>query len=84
MRYLIVICFLLGMYSSSARAQEYKYHTVEKGETVFSISQKYHLDEEDIYKYNPDAKEGISINEKLVIPINDSEKLRQVTTKPNS
>ncbi|APU69308.1 PBP1 and LysM peptidoglycan-binding domain-containing protein [Christiangramia flava] len=74
MRYLIVICFLLGMYSSSARAQEYKYHTVEKGETVFSISQKYHLDEEDIYKYNPDAKEGISINEKLVIPINDSEK----------
>ncbi len=69
MRYLFVICFFLQFYTSSALAQAYKYHTVKKGETVFSISQTYHIDEEDIYKYNPDAKDGIEINEKLVIPI---------------
>ncbi|SDS18960.1 LysM peptidoglycan-binding domain-containing protein [Christiangramia echinicola] len=69
MKYLFVICFLFQFYSTSANAQAYKYHTVKKGETVFSISQSYNIDEEDIYKYNPDAKEGIGINEKLVIPV---------------
>ena len=69
MKYLFVICFLFQVYSISANAQAYKYHTVKKGETVFSISQTYNIDEEDIYKYNPDAKEGIGVNEKLVIPV---------------
>ncbi|MGA8852908.1 MAG: LysM peptidoglycan-binding domain-containing protein [Christiangramia sp.] len=72
MKYLFVICFLFQIYSGSANAQSYKYHTVKKGETVFSISQSYNIDEEDIYKYNPDAKQGISINEKLVIPVGKS------------
>ncbi|GAA4319887.1 LysM peptidoglycan-binding domain-containing protein [Pontixanthobacter gangjinensis] len=72
MKYLFVICFLFQVYSTSANAQAYKYHTVKKGETVFSISQTYNIDEEDIYKYNPDAKEGIGINEKLVIPVSTS------------
>lgn len=71
MRYLFVICFLLQFYAAPAFAQAYKYHTVKKGETVFSISQTYHIDEEDIYKYNPDAKNGIEVNEKLVIPISE-------------
>ncbi|MDX1761507.1 MAG: LysM peptidoglycan-binding domain-containing protein [Christiangramia sp.] len=72
MKYLFVICFLFQVYSISANAQAYKYHTVKKGETVFSISQTYNIDEEDIYKYNPDAKEGIGVNEKLVIPVSAS------------
>lgn len=69
MKYLFVICFLFQIYATSANAQSYKYHTVKKGETVFSISQTYSIDEEDIYKYNPGAREGIGLNEKLVIPI---------------
>lgn len=72
MKYLFVICFLFQIYTGSANAQAYKYHTVKKGETVFSISQSYNIDEEDIYKYNPDAKEGIEVNQKLVIPMNTS------------
>ncbi len=72
MKYLFLICFLFQFYATSATAQSYKYHTVKKGETVFSISQAYDIDEEDIYKYNPDAKEGIGLNEKLVIPIDAS------------
>lgn len=72
MKYLFVICFLFQVYSTSANAQAYKYHTVKKGETVFSISQSYSIDEEDIYKYNPEAREGIGVNEKLVIPVKES------------
>lgn len=73
MKYLFVICFLFQIYSGSANAQAYKYHTVKKGETVFSISQEYNIDEEDIYKYNPDSRNGIGVNEKLVIPIDEKE-----------
>ena len=72
MKYLFVIIFLFQVYSTTANAQSYKYHTVKKGETVFSISQTYNIDEEDIYKYNPDAREGIGVDEKLVIPIDAS------------
>ncbi len=83
MKYLFVICFLFQIYSTSAHAQSYKYHTVKKGETVFSISQTYSIDEEDIYKYNPDAKEGIGVNEKLVIPIDASSSQPDAKTSIN-
>ena len=82
MKYLFVICFLFQIYSTTANAQSYKYHTVKKGETVFSISQTYGIDEKDIYKYNPEAKEGIGVNEKLVIPI-DAPKSEPKTDNSN-
>ncbi len=72
MKYLFVICFLFQIFTCTANAQAYKYHTVKKGETVFSISQNYNIEEEDIYKFNPDAKNGIGVNEKLVIPISEN------------
>lgn len=57
------------MMSVSASSQEFKYHTVKKGETVYSISKDYNISEDDIYKYNPDAKNGIDESSKLVIPL---------------
>lgn len=82
MKYLFVICFLFQIYSTSANAQAYKYHTVKKGETVYSISQSYNIDEEDIYKYNPDARTGIGVNEKLVIPVSgNTTSSEQVTSR---
>ncbi|KAA3619010.1 MAG: LysM domain-containing protein, partial [Flavobacterium sp.] len=38
---------------SSALAQQYKTHRVEKGETVYSISNKYGISEETLYQLNP-------------------------------
>ncbi|WBL23436.1 PBP1 and LysM peptidoglycan-binding domain-containing protein [Zunongwangia sp. HRR-M8] len=73
MRYLFFICFFC-MISISAFSQEFKYHTVKKGETVYSISKDYDISEEDIYKYNPDAKNGIEVSSKLVIPIAERDK----------
>ncbi|WBL24619.1 LysM peptidoglycan-binding domain-containing protein [Zunongwangia sp. HGR-M22] len=73
MRYLFFICFFC-IISISAFSQEFKYHTVKKGETVYSISKDYDISEEDIYKYNPDAKNGIEESSKLVIPIAERDK----------
>ena len=62
------------MISVSASSQEFKYHTVKKGETVYSISKDYNVSEEDIYKYNPDSKDGIEESSKLVIPLGKRDK----------
>ena len=55
----------------TAYAQAYKYHTVEPEENVFRIAQKYGTTAEAIYKYNPDARNGVNVGSKLVIPIQD-------------
>lgn len=75
MRYLLILCFLFQLNSFSANAQEFKYHTVEAGETVYSIAKDYHISEEAIYKYNPDAKGNLEVSSKLVIPLSKKEEL---------
>jgi len=55
--------------TTSAFGQAYKYHTVTSGETVYSISKKYEISQDDLIKFNPDAKAGLQVNDKLVIPI---------------
>jgi len=71
MKYLIVLCLFFQVITTTAYGQAYKYHTVSPGETVYSISQKYGVSEEAIYKYNPDSKNGIQVSSKLVIPIGE-------------
>jgi len=75
MKYLLIVCFLFQLSSLSASAQEFKYHTVEAGETVYSISKSYNISEEAIYKYNPDSKNNLEISSKLVIPLSEKEEL---------
>ena len=43
-------------------------HTVAKGETLYSISKKYNVKQEDILKLNPDAKDGVKENFVLTLP----------------
>ncbi|PKD18377.1 peptidoglycan-binding protein LysM [Salegentibacter salinarum] len=71
MKYLLIVCFLFQLSSLSASAQEFKYHTVEAGETVYSIAKSYDISEEAIYKYNPDAKGNLEVSSKLVIPLRE-------------
>jgi LysM repeat protein/ABC-type branched-subunit amino acid transport system substrate-binding protein len=79
MKYLLIFCFLFQLSSLAASAQEFKYHTVEAGETVYSIAKSYNVSEEAIYKYNPDAKGKLEISSKLVIPISEKEELPSVS-----
>jgi LysM repeat protein len=65
----LIVLFLLFLMSVSAVAQQYKYHIVKRGETTAEIARMYNTTEEIIFKYNPDARSGISPNTKLVVPL---------------
>ena len=72
MKYLIVLfsfflCSCVG-YAEIPSQETYRSHTVEKGETVYSIAQQYGVTEEAIYRLNPDAKNGISTSSVLILP----------------
>lgn len=65
------VLFLVLFFSSclaNVKQDPYLRHTIEKGETVYSIAKKYNVTPFDIYRLNPDAKEGIKENTTLLIP----------------
>jgi len=43
-------------------------HTIERGQTVYSISVMYNVSVEDIYRLNPESRNGIRAGEVLKIP----------------
>ncbi len=69
MKYVIVISLFFQVLSTTAFSQAFKYHTVAPEENVYRIAQKYDVSVESIYKYNPDAKNGVQVGSKLVIPV---------------
>ena len=48
--------------------QKFYIHKVEKHQTAYSISKAYGVSVEDIYKYNPEAKNGLQLEQELKIP----------------
>jgi LysM repeat protein len=53
------------------------FHTVEQGQTVYSIALMYDVSEEDIYRLNPSSRNYVKVGEKLKIP------QKEVTTFPD-
>lgn len=47
---------------------EYIYHTVEKGETIWFLSKKYNVKEKDIIQNNKEAEKGLREGEIIKIP----------------
>jgi LysM repeat protein/ABC-type branched-subunit amino acid transport system substrate-binding protein len=43
-------------------------HVVKKGETLYSISRHYGISTEEIIRLNPDVKDGMKTDQKLIIP----------------
>ena len=68
MKYIVVLIFSLVLFSTPSYAQDYKKHKVEKGETVASIAKKYKITPYDIYRLNPDSKNGLKTDTVLLIP----------------
>ena len=60
---------LLSSYKTPANTQEFVYHKVEKKQTLYAICKKYDVSEEEIFKYNPEARFGIKSGETLKIPV---------------
>ena len=53
---------------------KYIYHTVEKGQTVFYISQKYHVPKDVIYENNPGSRQRLIEGTIIKIPVDKIEK----------
>lgn len=68
MNKLLGFLLVILLSSCAAKAQQYKSHTVERGETIESIAKEYKVTPEDIIKLNPDARRGVRRNNVLVIP----------------
>ena len=60
--------------------KEYDIHTVVSGETAFGIARKYNVKASELLALNPEAKNGLSIGQKLKIP--GTAKDTVVETKP--
>ena len=71
MKFIVLFCLCFQVMCISAFGQQYRYHTVAPEENVYRIAQKYDISEEAIYKYNPDARNGVNVGTKLVIPLQD-------------
>jgi LysM repeat protein len=73
MKIVIYLSFLFVFSFGALAQQQYKSHSVQKGETVFSIAKAYGISVEEIYGLNPNAKEGVKINSILIVPDKDGQ-----------
>jgi len=90
-RYLFFLLFLfiIGSGSGTLMAQEitksdvveiidgkrYYIHSVEQGQTLYSISKVYDVPVDELIFENPDAEQGLAIDQKLRIPLVSREKV---------
>lgn len=67
--YFKTLLFTIISFSAlNAQVNDVKEHKVSKGETVYQIAKTYQVTPFDIYRLNPDAKDGIEENTTLLIP----------------
>lgn len=77
--------FAILLVSISINAQDNNIitHTVNKGQTLYSISKLYGTTVEDIIRMNPESITTLSVGQVLRIPCNTTEKEKNVITKKN-
>ena len=64
--------------------KSYYMHTVYKGQTVYSIAKAYDVTPDEIYFENPEAKQGVKINQSLLIPtVNKDTELKNEVVATN-
>lgn len=57
--------------TTNAQGDDIFYHTIERGQTVYSIATMYGVSVEDIHRLNPGSEEGIKAGDRLRIPQRD-------------
>jgi LysM repeat protein len=62
--------------------KQYYVHTVQKGQTLYSIAKAYHVGLDEIYYANPETRQGILAGQKIYIPTvnKETEITKQVKT----
>jgi LysM repeat protein len=61
------------------KGKEYYIHTVSKGESLYSIHKKYNIPLDVIKKENPGVADGLSIDEKVFIPVRKDKTTETIT-----
>lgn len=56
----------------NTQVEETFFHTIEAGQTVYSIARMYGVGEDDIYRMNPGSRDVVKVGEKLRIPQKDA------------
>ncbi len=69
MKNIFFILFICLLTTSSFAQEKYMSHTVQKGETVYSIAKQYGISEKVIYSLNPDVKNGMKTASVLILPV---------------
>lgn len=66
---LVVVCMCLAFAKAEAKYfQNYRQHTVEQGETIYTLTQKYKVTSQQLLDLNPDLKSGLKFGQVLLIP----------------
>ncbi len=60
---------------------DFHYHKVRQGQTIYFLSKKYNVPVDIIYKFNPEAKEGIKSRQLIKIP--KKETIDRLLTTPD-
>lgn len=69
---LTILLFLLVIVSVFSQEKKYLTYQVKKGETVFSITQKFNVSKSDFLKLNPDIKnDEVSVDQVVIVPNKD-------------
>ncbi|QJP35976.1 LysM peptidoglycan-binding domain-containing protein [Nonlabens sp. Ci31] len=61
------MCFAFAK-ADAAILQNYKQHTVEQGETIYTLTKKYKVTSQELLELNPDLKSGLKYGQVLLIP----------------
>lgn len=80
-RSLLLFLFIISFSCSNAFAQEnvsYFLHTIEKGQSLYSIASMYNISKADIVKLNPGCDEKIYAGAQLRIPQNKTTDRKQI------
>jgi LysM repeat protein len=66
--YILLTVLSFTTLSLYAQDNDLFYHTVERGQTIYSIAVMYGVAESDLYRLNPASREVIKVGEKLKVP----------------
>ena len=64
---LVCMCFAFAK-ADAALLQNYRQHTVEQGETIYTLTQKYNVSSKQLLELNPDLSSGLRYGQVLLIP----------------
>jgi LysM repeat protein/ABC-type branched-subunit amino acid transport system substrate-binding protein len=65
----VIVCMCFAFAKADATfMQNYKQHTVEQGETIYTLTKKYKVTSQELLELNPDLKSGLKYGQVLLIP----------------